>query len=267
MAKNNNYKAFSDLPLGWVDFDIRNTVKADWNYKTDDEKIQKKLIFNLLEDGNIVNVLLRVNEEDFVEVLDGNHRRDAIIYILKCIEYGEKDGPKTKPIELNQIFDVSMKDESFMALVYNKYMLYKEALGDSYQFSTVKAYNFGKISKSQAQKISLKVNETRFGTDENILNNIISNLVVDFTDEVFFTLPMEAADFDFLNEPLKFGTPPPNVEEKYESDGYKVLKFSVTPKTYSLYESIQRVLQTKELDDNGILNLVFSKFLDIKSDE
>jgi hypothetical protein len=57
---------------------VAKLVKADWNYKEDDEFRAAQLQENLKRNGQIVNIVVRKLSTGYYEVLDGNHRLDAI---------------------------------------------------------------------------------------------------------------------------------------------------------------------------------------------
>lgn len=54
-------------------------VKADWNYKDDDEKKLEKLIANLKHNGQVQNIIVRELGAKKYEVVNGNHRFDALV--------------------------------------------------------------------------------------------------------------------------------------------------------------------------------------------
>lgn len=67
----------------------------------------------------------------------------------------------------------------------------------------VMCYNFGKISKAQAQRIAIETNETKFDKDENKLANLLKDLTIDYTiEDLSSTMPyseddiIELVDFD-----------------------------------------------------------------------
>lgn len=64
-----NYKLF---PIGIL-------VKADWNYKTEDDKRSKKLNESLKRHGQIETMHVRKLESGYYEVINGNHRLDEFI--------------------------------------------------------------------------------------------------------------------------------------------------------------------------------------------
>lgn len=69
--KNNGLVNFISLP-------IDKMVKADWNYKTEHKELSEKLVSNIKRNGQIENLLVRELETGFYEVVNGNHRYDAL---------------------------------------------------------------------------------------------------------------------------------------------------------------------------------------------
>jgi hypothetical protein len=53
-------------------------VKADWNYKKEDEERSKKLVANLKRNGQVETLLVRHLPNGKMEVVNGNHRYDAL---------------------------------------------------------------------------------------------------------------------------------------------------------------------------------------------
>lgn len=58
---------------------IARLVKAPWNYKEDDDDKKQKLIASLKRNNQIVNLNVRELDTGFLEVIDGNHRLDALL--------------------------------------------------------------------------------------------------------------------------------------------------------------------------------------------
>lgn len=52
-------------------------VKADWNYKEEDEFTSNKLVNNMKKNGQIENIHVRKLRSGYYEVVNGNHRLDA----------------------------------------------------------------------------------------------------------------------------------------------------------------------------------------------
>ena len=76
-----------------VEMDKKDLVKADWNYKTDgtDEQIEK--LMNSIREDNSVGVLAVREVKKKFEVIDGNHRLEAIIRLgwkkVPCENFGK----------------------------------------------------------------------------------------------------------------------------------------------------------------------------------
>lgn len=72
---------------------IDTLVTADWNYKTEDEKLSKKLVENLKRNGQIENILVRKLPTGAYEVVNGNHRYHAMVALeateVYCYDLGE----------------------------------------------------------------------------------------------------------------------------------------------------------------------------------
>lgn len=57
---------------------IDQLVKADWNYKNDNPELAAKLAENMKRNGQVENILVRHLPTGFLEVVNGNHRFDAL---------------------------------------------------------------------------------------------------------------------------------------------------------------------------------------------
>jgi hypothetical protein len=68
-------------------------VKAAWNYKTDNAELGAKLVENIKRNGQIENIIVRQLETGFYEVVNGNHRLDALKTIgakrVMCYDLGK----------------------------------------------------------------------------------------------------------------------------------------------------------------------------------
>jgi len=75
--------------LGWIDIKLSQLVKADWNYKTEDEEQSKKLKNNIERNGVIENILVRRLDNGSYEVVNGNHRLDVMnsLKLKECHAY------------------------------------------------------------------------------------------------------------------------------------------------------------------------------------
>lgn len=71
MEKLTNFDRFQVLP-------VEKLVKADWNYKEEDEHLTTKLVENIKRNGQIENIIVRELGTGFFEIVNGNHRYDAM---------------------------------------------------------------------------------------------------------------------------------------------------------------------------------------------
>lgn len=140
-----NYKIF---PVGIL-------VKADWNYKENNEQTAEKLRNNIKRNGQVENIQVRELETGYYEVVNGNHRLDELL-----------------------------------------------KLG----ITNVIAYDHGKITLAQAQRIAIETNETRFNSNLEKLSILLNELKIEFADDdLLGTLPYDA---DIFNDMLKMNFDP-----------------------------------------------------------
>jgi len=66
------------LIKGFIKTKIEKLIKADWNYKQDDPEILEKLKANIKRNSMIENLIIRELETGFYEVVNGNHRLQAL---------------------------------------------------------------------------------------------------------------------------------------------------------------------------------------------
>lgn len=86
---------FCDLPIGVL-------VKASWNYKADDDVILEKLTENMRRNGQIENIIVRELGGGQYEIVNGNHRLDAMrtlgMKTVKCYNLGSISEAQAKRI-------------------------------------------------------------------------------------------------------------------------------------------------------------------------
>ena len=125
----------------YISIPVEKLVKANWNYKEDDEALLAKLVENIKRNGQIENIIVRELDTGFYEVVNGNHRYDALCVI------GAKE---------------------------------------------VVCFNLGKISDAQARRIAVETNETRFGTDNVRLAEVLKEINDEFgLSELAKTMPFD----------------------------------------------------------------------------
>ena len=71
------------LEQGFTEINIGRLVKADWNYKEDDAYLLEKLVENIKRNGQIENLIVRELPSGFYEIVNGNHRFDALRILNK----------------------------------------------------------------------------------------------------------------------------------------------------------------------------------------
>lgn len=71
---------------------IELLVKADWNYKVEDAAKSEKLRANIKRNGQAENILVRLLESGFYEIVNGNHRLDEFLELgytkVMCYDFG-----------------------------------------------------------------------------------------------------------------------------------------------------------------------------------
>jgi len=130
----NNYTSFKLFPIDIL-------VKADWNYKEENDTTSDKLRNNMKRIGQVENIQVRELASGYYEVVNGNHRLDEIYKL----------------------------DRNFVV-----------------------AYDHGKISFVEAQRIAIETNETKFFANSEKLNLLLSNISIEFDlDDLKLTMPFE----------------------------------------------------------------------------
>ena len=81
------------MKKGFTDIEVSKLIKADWNYKEEDENQTLKLIENFKRNGQVENIQIRELENGKYEVVNGNHRLDVMneIKMKEChvFNYGK----------------------------------------------------------------------------------------------------------------------------------------------------------------------------------
>ena len=171
-------KTRSKLDKGFLNINLDKLVKADWNYKEEDNKLTQKLINNIKRNGQIENLIIRELDSGYYEVVNGNHRLD----VMNTLEIKEAH-----------------------------------------------AYNFGKISLTQAQRIAIETNETRFSTDQVKLSELIAEMSEDFTNEdLLETLPFSQQELINFKQLLDFNWEDYDTENEMLNQADFNLKITIT---------------------------------------
>jgi len=95
--------------MSWQELSLDQLRKAPWNYKTDSPEFLEKLKTSIETHGFVVNLIVREMESGFFEVVNGNHRLDALIQMniekAMCKNLGpvSLDEAKLIALETNEI--------------------------------------------------------------------------------------------------------------------------------------------------------------------
>ncbi|QDP63660.1 MAG: hypothetical protein Unbinned3987contig1001_36 [Prokaryotic dsDNA virus sp.] len=181
------------MKKGYVDVEIKQLVKADWNYKEENKILTEKLTENIKRNGQIENLLIRELDTGFFEVVNGNHRLDVM-----------------KELKLKKAH----------------------------------CYNFGKITQTQASRIAIETNETKFKSDPIKLSEIITELNNEFDiEELQKTLPYTEDEIKNMLEVGEFNWD--NFEVEDLSDTFSDDKFDKTINVKVSEETYKRWLELK----------------------
>ena len=60
------------MKKGFIDIEVSKLIKAEWNYKKENEELSKKLLANFKEYGQVENIQVRKLGDKY-EVVNGNH--------------------------------------------------------------------------------------------------------------------------------------------------------------------------------------------------
>lgn len=97
-SDNEMFRKFIILP-------VSKLIKAEWNYKVDDEQIQEKLDNSITKHGQIQNCQVREIDNGLFEVIDGNHRLNSFRNLGKthvmCFNHGKISEEEAKIIAIN----------------------------------------------------------------------------------------------------------------------------------------------------------------------
>lgn len=92
-----NKSKFSMIPLDKL-------VKASWNYKEDNETQMTNLVNNMKRNNQVENLQVRELETGFFEVINGNHRLDAMSSLnfpsAMCYNHGTISLPEAQRIAI-----------------------------------------------------------------------------------------------------------------------------------------------------------------------
>ena len=90
--------------MSYINLPTKKLVKCDWNYKTDDNELLAKLISNIERNGQIENIIVREVKNNKYEIVNGNHRYDALLRLgveeVICFNLGKITTNQAKRIAI-----------------------------------------------------------------------------------------------------------------------------------------------------------------------
>jgi len=121
-----------------AEIDTKDLIKAEWNYKTDGTQEQiDKLINSIKEDSSVGVVAIRELGDKF-EVIDGNHRLEALIQMkwkkVPCENFG--DISKAKAITIARRRNHKWFDDDIIAYdeIFKDELLYEYTIDELESF-------------------------------------------------------------------------------------------------------------------------------------
>lgn len=89
---------------GFCQIPIDRLVKAGWNYKQDNQGLMDKLVENIRRNGQIENIIIRDMADGSFEIINGNHRLDAMRALefesVYCYNLGDISDAQAKRIAI-----------------------------------------------------------------------------------------------------------------------------------------------------------------------
>ena len=202
-----NYERFKIMPVELI-------IKAEWNYKTENENLSQKLQNNLKRNSQVENIIVRLLETGYYEVCNGNHRHTEIINLGR------------------------------------KFII---------------VYDLGSISLSEAQRLTIETNETKFETNNVQLADLIKNISLDFDiTDLINTLPYSETEIENFSKLTEFNwdqfedNQPTELDESSEtSENIEIsneqqLTINLSPETFALWQDVKEKFLNIEGIDSEI---------------
>ncbi|MBF0102211.1 MAG: ParB N-terminal domain-containing protein [Desulfobacterales bacterium] len=176
---------------------IDQLVKADWNYKKDNDSLLAKLKENIRKNGQIENLVVRELGSGLYEIVNGNHRYDALVqlgirsvycYNLGCIS---KLVAKRIAVELNETrFQTSM--DHFGSILKEISLEFgMEHLEQTLPFTAQDITNFIELSSFEWSDVTPIHPKKDTPTDNNVKDE-----AVEVVSETYVTCSMKQIVFE-----------------------------------------------------------------------
>lgn len=220
-------KNFKTLPLSKL-------VSADWNYKNNDDKLQKKLVANIKKTGQIENIIVRQLKGGKYEVVNGNHRYLA-----------------------------------FKELDYNEVMVYDLGKISDAQAKRIAVETNETKFKSDPLKLAELMEELKLEFDDLEITSPFSEEELDNMSKTLqFDWNAQDGEGDTLGNLPDQTTNGPKSETLISAgaDKFKTIKLEVHPDIYEKFETIFKKFTKVEPNHEMALSLMLN-FLEEKSED
>ena len=155
----------------FIEIPLERLKKAEWNYKTDDPELTKKLIKNISRNGQIENLIVREIAKGNYEVVNGNHRLDCLqqmnIQSAVCYNLGKVtlQAAQRIAIETNETKFTSSIPKLADILAGLKKVYGSDDLADSLPYTEKELENYSNIANFDWDdwEIEIKVKEQAEG--------------------------------------------------------------------------------------------------------
>ena len=158
------------LTKNYIEIPIEKLIKADWNYKMDNDELKEKLKKNIMRNGQIENIIVRELDTGYFEIVNGNHRFDALseLEFKKIVAYnlGEISLPHAQRIavETNETRFATDNDKLSALLKEINLEFDIDDLRDTIPFDTEELSNLLDLDLSEAPQHFGDMNDDDFDT-------------------------------------------------------------------------------------------------------
>lgn len=209
-----------------VEVPVDRLRKAPWNYKDGDEFKAAQLAANLQRNGQLLNLIVRHTPDGLFEVIDGNHRLDAVLLnkwsTVICYDLGEISERQAKriAIEINEtrfptnLIGIAKVIEDLKAEFSLEDMLstfpYKreelEAFGEMVRFDwNSPEHRFPNETKDMPDGVQVKLDFLLTEAQAKVINDALVRIVVGLGIEGKYRMSraLELVAADSLNTPIE----------------------------------------------------------------
>lgn len=187
-------KKRDNLGIGWQDVDLSILIKADWNYKGEDQAKTEKLKANIKKNGQVENLLIREMPEGKYEVVNGNHRLDVMndLKLKKAHVYNfgkiSDNAAKRIAIETNETrFETdNLKLAGLIKELATDFTV--EELETTMPFNAEEIDNFAKLTDFDWERYGKNTTVAELGDEKRIVLTVHKDQYASLVDELNETI-------------------------------------------------------------------------------